>query len=356
MTRPDYAFQTSQLTVYLEKIPRSEKTPRSEKGGERFRLEPGGEEMTLSLAAQHIPASVRSEELERAVAAWVIARGGRTLNLGDGPRPITPMELDRPPAHQAKRLVSIAPSNAEILGALGATDRLVGVDNGSDYPPEVRQLTRLGPELNVDMAALEALHPELVLASLTVPGMERNITALESAGLAYLVLAPRSLRDIREDVTRVARALGMEEQGAALARSMELRDRAFSTRRRQGAPVRVYLEWWPKPMFSPGGSCWSNEVIQRAGGTNVFEEIPTQSGEVTMEQVVAADPEVIFISWCGVPREKLDPKRVLAREGLGGVSAVKNGRVYAIDEALLGRPGPRIMDGLSLMAETLQDL
>ena len=104
---------------------------------------------------------------------------------------------------------------------------------------------------------------------------------------------------------------------------------------------------------TPGGSCWSNELIDLAGGQNVFQHLPGQSGEVTVEQVVAADPEVIFISWCGVPWEKLDPAHVLAREGMEQVSAVRNGRVYPVDEALLGRPGPRVLDGLTRMAESI---
>jgi len=119
------------------------------------------------------------------------------------------------------------------------------------------------------------------------------------------------------------------------------------------APVPVYLEWWPKPMFSPGGACWTNELIESAGGQNVFRMLPGQSGEVQIGDIVRADPEVIVLAWCGVPLDKVDVRRVLTRAGLEGVSAVRNGRVVAIDESLLGRPGPRVLEGACQIAQAI---
>ncbi len=349
MARPDHAFRTSTHTVFA-----------TDEAGV-YRTEPDGHELRFSLEAQHLPPGLDTPEFERAAMAWVITRGGRTLNLNGRRRPLSPQMLDRPPAGPVRRLITIAPSNAEIVGALDSADLLVGVESTSDFPPEVKRLPQLGPELNVDMEALAALKPELVLASLTVPGMERSLTALEQTGIPYLVFAPRGLADIFEEIERAGAAIGRPERAEALLK--RLRGRLEVLRRgleEKGAgceggpaPVRVYLEWWPKPMFSPGRTCWSNELIELAGGVNVFRAIPSQSGEVTAEEVTAADPEVIFVSWCGVPKEKLDPKRVLKRGGLEKVTAVREGRVYPIDESLLGRPGPRVFDGIDLMAEKL---
>lgn len=344
MARPDYAFRTGTHTVYATAEPHT------------YRAEPGGHELLLSAGSQSVPQAVCCEEMERAVTAWLISRGGRSLNLNGTRREIEPALLDRPPPGAPARLVSIAPSNAEIVGALGAVDLLVGVESSSDFPPEINGLPRLGPDLHVDMAALAALKPQLVLASLSVPGMERNVAALESLGLPYLVLAPRNLAEIRADMERVGRALGREAAAAqALARLDEELERLRGADE-GGEPVRVYLEWWPKPMFSPGRACWSNELIALAGGVNVFESMDAQSAEVEPAQVAAADPEVIFISWCGVPTHKLNPERVLNRPGLEGVSAVRNKRVYAVDEALLGRPGPRVLEGAARMAEKLKQV
>ncbi|HEX7927721.1 MAG TPA: ABC transporter substrate-binding protein, partial [bacterium] len=98
----------------------------------------------------------------------------------------------------------------------------------------------------------------------------------------------------------------------------------------------------------------SNELIALAGGRNVFAELAGQSGEVPPEAVAKADPEVIIVAWCGVPFDKLNVNRVLQREGLGGVSAVRTGRVHAVDESLLGRPGPRVIDGIEHIARAIQ--
>lgn len=341
MARPDYAFRTATHTVY----------PTAQAGG--YRAEPGGHELAFSLEAQHLPPPLRTEPFERAAMAWVMARGGRELNLDGARRPLAPAMLNRPPAGPVRRLVSIAPSNAEIVGVLEATGLLVGVESSSDFPPEVLTLPRLGPDLNVDMEALAALQPELVLASLTVPGMERNVTGLEQLGIPYLVLAPRTLADILAEIGLVGWALGREAQAEAVVTGLRARLETLRAAASGRPPVRVYLEWWPKPMFSPAAACWSNELIELAGGVNVFRHLPAQSAEVEVADVVGADPEVIFVSWCGVPTDKLNPARVLSREGLGQVSAVRAGRVYPVDESLLGRPGPRVVEGIARMAEKL---
>ncbi|MCZ6728067.1 MAG: cobalamin-binding protein [SAR324 cluster bacterium] len=343
MARPNFAFKTSTHTVCATTTPGV------------YLAEPGGHQLEFSLQEQRVPEALCSTEMERAAMAWVMARGGRELFLNGVRRPVSPDQLGRPPQSPVRRLISIAPSNAEIVGALAATDLLVGVESSSDFPPEVQALPRLGPDLHVDMDALAALEPDLVLASLTVPGMERNVTALEQLGIPYLVCAPRNLEEIRREIGRVGRAIGREAAAQQCIKRMDQAIAEFGTRRRS-RPVRVYLEWWPKPMFSPGSTCWSNELIELAGGKNVFQHLPTQSGEVEPADVVAADPEVIFLSWCGVPQSKLNPERVYARKGLEQVSAIRNRRVFPIDENLLGRPGPRVVEGIAAMAEKLAEV
>jgi iron complex transport system substrate-binding protein len=342
MSRPDFAFKTSTHTWVATAA------------AGVYRAEPGGTEVRLSIARQEIPAEVRTPELERVVMSWVISRGGRTLNLDGTPRPIAPGDLDRPAPGPVRRLVSIAPSNAEIVGALGAAGLLVGVESSSDFPPEVQSLPRLGPDLHVDMAALAALRPDLVLASLCVPGMERNIAGLERIGVPYIVLAPQSLADIRSDILRTGAAIGTSDAAGRVVADMDARLDALREQRAGQPAVPLYLEWWPKPMFTPGRACWSNELIALAGGRNVFADQPGQSAEVAPEAVARANPAVIVVAWCGVPFDKLNVNRVLQREGLESVSAVRTRRVHAVDESLLGRPGPRVVEGIEHLARAIQ--
>lgn len=346
MSKPSHAFRTATHTVFA-----------TDEAGV-YRAEPGGHTLRLTLERQQVPEGLLAggvgPAMERAVAAWVIARGGRTLRLNGGERAIAPEHLDRPAAGPVRRLVSIAPSNAEIVGALGATDRLVGVESSSDWPPEVLGLPRLGPDLDVDLAALAALKPDLVLASLSVPGMERNVAGLDALGLPMRVLAPQTLADIRADVLRVGAALDCTARAEAVVAEMDAGLAALAPEGTRTPPVRVFLEWWHQPMFTPGAACWTNELIARAGGVNVFADLPGQSAQVEAPAVVAADPEVIFLSWCGVPADRLNPERVTRRADLAGVSAVRAGHVYPVDEALLGRPGPRVVQGAAAMARMIR--
>src|SRR6478752_2697965 len=105
------------------------------------------------------------------------------------------------------KLISICPSNTELVGYLGLTSSLIAVDNYSDWPEEVSSLPRLGSDLNIDLDMVEALKPDLVLASLSVPGMERNIEELEKRKLPYVVYNPNSLEDIRQNLQDLGQRL-----------------------------------------------------------------------------------------------------------------------------------------------------
>lgn len=115
------------------------------------------------------------------------------------------------------RIVSLAPSNTEILQALGLLDQLVGVDDWSDWPPAVEKLERVGPDLTIDLDRVEALQPDLVLASLSVPGMERNVIGLIARGLPHIVLDPYSLAEIWADIQKVGEVCGVPDRADQLA-------------------------------------------------------------------------------------------------------------------------------------------
>src|SRR5438445_1013604 len=116
----------------------------------------------------------------------------------------------------ARRIVSVAPSNTEILHALGLGRRIVGVDRWSDYPPRVDSLPRVGSDLRVDVERVTALQPDLVVASLHVPGMEDNLPAFERAGLAYLAVGGVGLEGVWQDMRVIGRFLGRAERAEAL--------------------------------------------------------------------------------------------------------------------------------------------
>jgi ABC-type Fe3+-hydroxamate transport system substrate-binding protein len=327
--------------------------------------------VACGLRVQRADALATSDpDLVHAVSAWLIARGARAIDLR-GPDdevlargPIQPGDLGVGPEFTSTgALISICPSNAEALAALGCFDRVIACEDSSDYPPEVAQLERLGPDLGPDLDRIAALNPSLVVSSLTVPGMERNVTGLRARGIPQLVLAPRSIADVLAELERLGRALGVEARAAEQVADM--REQIAALRQTKGStwpdqtsgagqpPVRVYLEWWPRPMFSPGADCYSNELIALAGGVNVFGERPGSSVEIDAGQLLAAEPEIAFISWCGVAAAKLDVRRLIERPGLESLAVAQAGRVFPLDEQFAGRPGPRMLEAARIMAEQI---
>lgn len=241
------------------------------------------------------------------------------------------------------RIFSHTCSNTEIVCALGGAELLVGVDADSDYPPEVvSHLPRPGRDLELDVNAVRDLKPDLVLTSLTVPGHERVLAALRAAGLNTLVCDPRSLNDVFADIRRIALALGVPRRGEQLVAEMQAAMPVAETRSPRPA---VLVEWWPKPVIAPAKYSWVTDMIARAGGVNPWGSLDAKSVPLDSAQVCAAAPEIVVMSWCGVPEENYRADIVRRRPGWQAVPAVAAGRIYAISEAYLGRPGPRLVEG-----------
>jgi iron complex transport system substrate-binding protein len=320
----------------------------------------------LGLARQEgCPTAVADPDFLHAVRAWLCARGQRQAHIvvRDGQAEymldqgsFTPAELGTPSTlAMPQRIITLCPSNAELVHALDCFERVIACEDSSDYPPEVAERERLGPDLGPDLERVRALAPDLVISSLTVPGMERVVTGLRARGLAQLVLAPRSLADVLEECVLAAQQLAVPERGQALRARLE-QEIAELERALPERPQRVYLEWWPKPMFTPGSACYSNELIRLAGGSNVFAERPGSSVEITDQDLLAADPDACFVSWCGVALDKLDPEHLRKRPGLASLRAAQEGHVFPLDEAFSGRPGPRMLEAARVMAAFLRGM
>ena len=254
-----------------------------------------------------------------------------------------------PPA----RIVSLVASNTELLYALGVGDRVVGVDDFSDFPPEVARLPRVGRDLDVDVERVAALEPDLVLASLSVPGMERNVDRLAARGLPFVVVRSRGLVGVLEDALEIAEIVGAGSAGRRLV--AHLTERVARVERRTRDLARrpsIYWEWWPRPYIAAGGPSWMTDVCRLAGGENVFGDLAGESETVTTEQVRERGPEVIVACWCGA-KKLPDVKLVAQRPGWETIPAVCSARVHAVLEPLYGRPGPRLVEGLEELAELL---
>lgn len=240
------------------------------------------------------------------------------------------------------RVFSHTCSNTEIVAALGAADCLIGCDDDSDFPVDVvSRIPKLGRDLDLRVDEVIAMRPDLVLTSLTVPGHERIVDAINAAGIATLVCDPLSLDDIYSDIRRIATALGIAERGAQLVAEMQ----AAMPRVERAVQPKVLIEWWPKPVIAPTRLAWATDLITLAGGVNPWAVIDAKSTPLTDEQIMASPPDVIAMSWCGVKVANYRADVVSRRPGWEVVPAVRNGHIVAISEEFLGRPGPRVVEG-----------
>jgi iron complex transport system substrate-binding protein len=247
------------------------------------------------------------------------------------------------------RLISICPSNTEFVAYLGLTTSLIGVDDYSDWPIEINGLPRLGPDLDINMDKVEELKPDLVLASLSVPGMERNIKELEKRKIPFIIVPnPQTLEEVRECILFVGKATKVEEKACQLYEKFTHILQYYDSLSHQvNTRKTIYWEWWAKPIFTPGAHNWLTEISRLAGGRNIFEDKTVESVQTDWEDVKSRNPDVICVVWVGVPKDKVNPKVILKRPGWPQMDAVKNNRLYILDEPLFCRPSPRLLNGLS---------
>src|SRR5699024_6478320 len=161
------------------------------------------------------------------------------------------------------KMVSLCPSNTELLDFMGLTPNLIGVDDYSTWPPEINELPRLGPDQDIDMDKVEELNPDLVVASLTVPGMEKNIERLKERKLPYIILNPNSFTDIGENILKVGEAIENKSLAQkAYDRYHALYEECKNSAKQINERPSIYWEWWPKPVFTAGGGNWLTELSE----------------------------------------------------------------------------------------------
>lgn len=241
------------------------------------------------------------------------------------------------------RLASLVSSNSDILAALGATSWVVAADSHSDAHG-LDRAKRVGMDLDIDIPALVATKPDLVLASLSVPGLEKVVEGVQRAGLPMLVLDPVSVQDAMQDVLRIGEAIGLGQRAAEVVRDWQTKMNAL--RAEYPRPPRVMVEWWPRPIIAATKESWVTDLLADLGAVNAFAEHEGRSMPMLLDTVREAQPDLIVCSWCGA--KKLRPELIEAR-GLGVP-------VVAIHESGLGRPGPRLLEGAEQLSAALRGL
>nr|WP_106783222.1 cobalamin-binding protein [Lysinibacillus timonensis] len=253
------------------------------------------------------------------------------------------------------RLISICPSNTELVAYLGLTSSLIGVDNYSDWPRDIQALPKLGPDLNIDMEKVKELQPDLVLASLSVPGMERNIEELKKRNIPYVIVPnPKTLTEVADSLLFVGEVTNTKDKAKQLSIQFhQILEQYRSLSEQVKKPTTIYWEWWAKPIFTPGATNWITEISRLAGGRNVFEDMPQSSVKTDWEDVKKRNPDMICIIWVGVQTSKINPKVILKRPDANEMTAIQTNQLHILDEPLFCRPSPRLLLGLNKIASIL---
>jgi iron complex transport system substrate-binding protein len=251
------------------------------------------------------------------------------------------------------RVVSLAPSNTEIVCALDTCDRLVGVTDFDDFPAEVANIDKVVTMAQVDVEAVVAAEPDLVLAA----GNELTPTAvidqLADLGLAVLVLYPESLAEVTADIELVGAALGRTDAAQALVDDMEARIATVETAVAGLDAPRTFYEVsvFEGTIYTAGEGSFLASLIETAGGEPITGD--ALSTAIELEELVAADPELILLGDATYD-PSITAQSVAERPGWETMTAVADGRVVVMtDDVVITRPGPRIVDGLEALARAI---
>ncbi|MEP6742310.1 MAG: cobalamin-binding protein [bacterium] len=263
----------------------------------------------------------------------VIDEAGRKVNL--------PLKVER--------LVSLAPNLTEIVYAIGAGNRVVGDTTFCNYPPEAKNVAKVGDTLQPSIERILALHPQLVLVS-TASQLEAFTTQLDDHQIAVYITDPRDLEGVFRSILSVGELLS--EPVAASQLVSQLRARADTVGRAVAGvePVSVFFQLSGQPLYTAGKTSFVTSLIERAGGRSVTADVNEAWPRLSDEAALASRPEaVIMLSGDAMG----DATKTKVAPALRNSPAVRNGRVYLINGELLTRPGPRLVDGLEQMAHVL---
>ena len=263
---------------------------------------------------------------------------GRTVNLS-GP---------------AQRVVSLAPSNTEILFAVGAGAQTVGRDEFSDYPAEAVNLPAIGGSYGkYNLEAIVALKPDLVLAAEI--NTAAQVQAMADLGLTvYLLPNPVTLDEMYGNLETVARMTGHETETASLIESLQARVATVVEKANRAAdrPL-VYYELDatdPNAPFTAGAGTFVDKLITMAGGENAANILESAWAQISAEKLIELNPAIILL---GDAAYGTTPESVAKRSGWNAIDAVKNSKIYPFDDNLASRPGPRMVDGLETLIKNI---
>jgi iron complex transport system substrate-binding protein len=253
-----------------------------------------------------------------------------------------------------QRIVSLAPSITEQLFAVGAGDRVVGVTLYDNYPPQVRRLERVGGYVakSISIEKILSVRPDLVLARGEI--QRGVIEALEQSSIPVMAIEPSSFDEVYGTLTLIGRLTDQAQEATRVV--AEMQRRVARVRQKVAAipphrRVSVFYKAYDEPLLTAGPSTFIGRLIDLAGGVNIFADLTASYPQVSAEEVLRRNPDVILEPASN--GTQLPSETALRHPGWRHLAAVKHGRVYLLDDDLVSRPGPRLAKALQVIAATL---
>jgi iron complex transport system substrate-binding protein len=253
-----------------------------------------------------------------------------------------------------KRIVSIAPSITEALFAIGAGPQVVGDTKYCNYPPEADALPKIGgftPD-TISVESIVALSPDLVIGGSKVQAPVAE--ALAKLKIPALIFDPKTFEEVYSNIEQLGALTGRADAAGAVVANMRARVAAVQQRVAKIPTDKrptIFYEVFDAPLMTAGPSTFIGQMIGLAGATSIFADTSEEYPQVSAEAIVTRDPAVIVGP--SSHGDKLTPAQVAARPGWEKIRAVRDGRIYLLNEDIVSRPGPRLADALEALADAL---
>jgi iron complex transport system substrate-binding protein len=248
----------------------------------------------------------------------------------------------------AQRIATLSPGATELVFAAGAGDRIVAVVEYSNYPPAAQELPSVGNYKRIDMEALLALKPDLVITWVTGNPPEQ-VALLKELGIPQFAIEPRTLEGVSSALERLSVLAGTKQAGFAEAQRFRTGIAALSQQYRSATPVSVFYQVWGQPLMTINNEHLISKVLQLCGGVNVFGDMPRLVPRIGAEDVLKADPDAMFTgSAGGKPDDQLGRWKHYQE-----LKAVANNHLFFVPASLISRPTPRILKAGKLICQQL---
>lgn len=249
--------------------------------------------------------------------------------------------LDKVP----QKIVSLSPSNTEILFALGAGDRVVGVTSYCDYPEEAKKVEQVGDFEGPNMELIKKVQPDVVLAGYL---QEEAVKTLEGMGIPVIVTEAESFDAIYESIGLIGKITGTDAKAYEIVEGMKDKISEIEAKTKDKKKPKVFYLVWADPLMTAGSKTFINDVIKVAGGINVAEKVESWA-KYSAEELVKDNPEILVAALHstdkGMTKEDLSKDQIFSK-----LECVKQGRVYVMsDDNIISRPGPRIIQAIEEM-------